>query len=349
MDKIKYLIIIYLFFVNVLFSQEKNINKYRFEVYYLIKGQMKKDKERPDFGWRILKTFPLKVKEYTFTSQYYDYNSDEITDLANKITENLSEARKKNAVYIADEIYNYINDNIGNREINKEIKASSNKIYFSNRQVLKGKQGCDVEKSRLAVTLFRYFTIPARMVYINDHYAVEYFIMPLKGKGDWFLMDFGNTENIHGEYSFPIYWHPLDCKEILNETWDNNCYVDKLEIKDIFLNHDEKKAEDIYNQITMSAKNIDQIKSEQIPEKGKFIMLKRILYELWLPQDQKIVRVNFILPFNAINFFRTKYWHVRTLDDNLEIKMRRLHTEVKPPQEGMIITLPVDFIVKSDD
>lgn len=349
MNKIKYLIVIYLFFVNVLFSQEKNINKYRFEVYFLIKGQMKKIKEMPNFGWRILKAFPLKVKEYTFTSKYYDYNSTEIIDLANKITKNLSDARKKNAVYIANEIYNYINNNIGNREINKEIKGSPHKIYFSYKQVLKEKKGCDLEKCRLAVTLFRYFTIPARMVYINDHYAVEYFIMPLKGKGDWFLMEFGNTENIQGKYTFPIYWHPLDCKEIINETWDNNCYIDKLEIKDIFLNYDEKKAESIYNQITMSAQNLEQMKSEQISEKGKFIMLKKILYELWLPQDQKIVKVNFILPFNTINFFRTKYWHVRTLDANLEIKMKRIYTEIKPPQEGMIVTLPVEFMINSNN
>ncbi len=349
MKKILFIFLNFFISICIVLSQEVNINKYKFEVYYLIKGQMKKTKERPNFGWRILKTFPLNVKEYTFTSQYYDYNSNEITDITKKITENLSEARRKNAIYIADEIYKYIHNNIADREIKKEIKENAHKIYFSYRQVLKEQEACDVEKCRLAITLFRYFTIPARMVYIDNHYAVEYFIMPLKGNGEWFLMDFKDTNGMQGQYSLPVYWHPLDCKELLNEMWDDNCYIDMLEVKDVFFTQNEQEAEFIYNQITMSAKSIEEFSSQILPEKGKFIMLKKILYELWLSDEQKTIKVNFILPFNAVNFFRTKYWHVKSLDNNLEIKMKRIHTEVKPPQEGMIITLPVEFKVKSDN
>jgi len=345
MNKIKYLIIIFLFFISALFSQDENINKYKFEVYYLIKGQMKKNKARPDFGWRILKTFPLSVKEYTFTSQFYDYNSNDIKEIASEITKELTEARKKNGVYIADAIYKYINENIETREIIKEIKNNPNKIYFSYRQVLNEKKACDVEKCRLAITLLRYFTIPARMVYINDHYAVEYFIMPLKGKGDWFLMDFTEKDVPWQEYVFPVSWHPLDCKEVLNENWNNTCAVYSVDIKNIFLPNDEQEAENIYNQITTSAKGIDDILSGETPDKGKFIMLKRIIYELWIPDNQKNTKVVFILPFNAVNFFRTKYWYVRSIDEGLELKMKRIHTEVKPPQEGMIITLPVEFYI----
>jgi hypothetical protein len=346
MKKTRYIIIIFLFLASALFSYEESINKYRFEVYYMIKGQMKKNLERPDFGWRILKTFPLNVKEFTFTSQFYDYNSDEITGLAEKITENLSEARKKNAIHVADEIYKYINDNIESRKINKEIISSPYKIYFSYRQVLREKKGCDVEKCRIAVTLLRYFTIPARMIYIDDHYAVEYFIMPLKGNGNWFLMDFTDTDSKQQNKSvFPACWHPLDCRETLNETWNNACYIDKIEVQNVFLDQDEQKAEDTYSQITMSVKNIDEIQSRQMPEKGQFILLKRVLYELWLPSGQKNAEINFILPFNSVDFFRTKYWIVKSNDDGLDIKMKRIHTEIKPPQEGMIITLPVKFTV----
>ncbi|MCX8093916.1 MAG: hypothetical protein N3E50_07125, partial [Candidatus Goldbacteria bacterium] len=149
------------------------------------------------------------------------------------------------------------------------------------------------------------------------------------------------------ENTIPVYWHPLDCRELLNEMWTNNCYVNMLEVKDILLNPDEQEAENIYNQITTSVKSIDDFSSQIIPEKGKFIMLKRILYELWVSEQQMPVNVDFLLPFNAINFFRTKYWFVKSLDNNLEIKMKRIHTEVKPPQEGMIITLPVEFRMKS--
>ncbi|MCX8093290.1 MAG: hypothetical protein N3E50_03900, partial [Candidatus Goldbacteria bacterium] len=242
MNKLSVLFLMFFLIKSIIFSYEYNFNKYKFEVYYLIKGQMKKNKERPNFGWRILKTFPLSVKEYTFTSQYYDYNSTEITELANKINENLKESRQKNAIHIADEIFRYIQNNISDREIIKEIKDNPHKIFFSYRQVLKEQKACDVEKCRLAITLFRYFTIPARMVYINNHYAVEYFIMPLKGKGDWYLMDFYNNENIESENTIPVYWHPLDCRELLNEMWTNNCYVNMLEVKDILLNPDEQEA-----------------------------------------------------------------------------------------------------------
>ncbi|MBP7793088.1 MAG: transglutaminase domain-containing protein [Candidatus Goldbacteria bacterium] len=349
MRKKRYLIIVFLLLTNTLFSYEESINKYRFEVYYMIKGRMKKNIERPDFGWRILKTFPVNVREFTFTSQFYNYNSDEIAELAKKITDNLSEARKKNAIHVADEIYKYINDNVESREINKEIINDPHRIYFSYRQVLKEKKGCDVEKCRLAVTLLRYFTIPARMIYADDHYAVEYFIMPLKGKGDWFRMDFTDTGNKRpNERSFPVYWHPLDCRETLNETWNVNCYVNKIEVQNVFLDQDEQKAEDTYSQITMSVKNIDEIQSEQMPERGQFIMLKRVLYELWLPSGQKDAEINFILPFNSVDFFRTKYWMVKSIDNELDIKMKRIYTEIKPPQEGMIITLPVKFTVIND-
>ncbi len=343
MRKIFYLIIIFLFFINGLFSQEENINKYKFEVYYLIKGKMKKNKERPNFGWRILKTFPLSVKEYTFTSQFYDYNSEEIKELSQEIIKKLSASRQKNAIHIADKIYEYISENIKDRQISKEIKATASRVYFSYRQVLKEKQGCDVEKSRLAVTLFRCFTIPARMVYVEDHYAVEYYIMPLKGKGEWFLMDFIDNEQQKKEYSFPVYWHPLDCKELLNEYWDNNCYIDKLDVKNIFLSNDEIDAESKYNDITNSVKSFDEIQTGAIPEKGEFILIKKILYELWLPADRINAKVNILLPFNAVSFFRTKYWYAKSLDKRLEIKMKRIHTEVKPPQEGMLITFPLEF------
>lgn len=351
MYKIKYLIVFYLFFVNVLFSYEENINKYKFEIYYLIKGQMKKNKERPNFGWRILKTFPLSVKEYTYPSQFYNYNSEELAEVANTISGNLTEARKKNAIYIANEIYRYINENIENREINKEIKESPTKVYFSYRQVLREKKGCDVEKCRLAITLFRFFTIPARMVYINNHYAVEYFIMPLKGKGDWFLMDFSDNKEQWQlqEYSFPVYWQPLDSGEMLNEIWDKNCYLDMVDVTDIFLKQDEKEAISIYTAITTSVKNFDEIQSDPTPDKDKFMVLKRVSYELWLPNEEKNIKINFILPFNAINFFRTKYWWVKNFDNRIEINVKRLHTEVKPPQEGMIIKLPIEFKVRQDN
>ncbi|HDQ25546.1 MAG TPA: hypothetical protein ENN43_02235, partial [bacterium] len=81
------------------------VKKYDFSFYMLIQSKSLKRAERPDFGYRLMKTFPLKVKEFTFPAPYLDYNARGFKEKTEEvILGHLSEARKKNAVRVADSI-----------------------------------------------------------------------------------------------------------------------------------------------------------------------------------------------------------------------------------------------------
>jgi len=157
------------FFVCSAAAAEDNIRTYRFKFYTAAEGKMVTGPVRPNFGYRIMSTFPLHVKEFTFPAPYIDHNHPRIKKTAEEeILTRIVEWRQKNAYHIVNAVYDYIANNIDDREVIPEVKDNLHKVYYSGVRVLREKRGNNLEKCRAAVALLRYFTIPARMVGYKD-------------------------------------------------------------------------------------------------------------------------------------------------------------------------------------
>lgn len=346
--------LIAIFILNICTLYGNEMAKYEFSIYLLIKGKRVKNFERYDFGYMIPKAFPLRVKEFLLTSKYYNLSNASIKTTAENILENIKpEHRRKNAYFVTAEVFNYIKTKFVNNDIQIKPINNSHGIFLFASEAIKEEKANQVEKCRIAVSLLRYLSIPARMSFWNNHYVVEYYLQPLKGKGHWFIMDFEKDDiKINEEYINSVEWFPLDKDEVLNEKWtENEIFLQKIYLNEIFLENDEKIAKEKFE----AFKNDENITGDTVDIK-KFFILRKIKYELYLPFENKNkVEIKFILPFNnryifknenSEDDFKTVDYFVKSENNKLKIKYKRTHTRINPPQTGIIYTLPVLFEVE---
>lgn len=335
---------------------EENIEKYKFSFYILLKGKVIKNIPRYDFGYRIEKTYPLRVKEFLLTSKYYNINNPAIKDIAeNTILANINpEHRRKNAYYVTAEIFNFIKNKIEPDNLKEELSLNTHNLFRYPSEVVKEGKGNLLEKCRLAVTLCRYLTIPSRISYWNNHYIVEYYLQPLKGKGHWFIMDFEKDDiEIKDEMIKSVEWFPIDKDEQLNEQWvESEVFLKKVSVNEIIFSGDDNMAKEKFEKV----KNGEEIKSNG-EIKNRFYLIRKIDHEIWFRNwnENKKVLVKFILPFNnRYNFknensdddFKTMDFFVKSEDTKLQIKYKRTHSRINPPQTGIVYSLPVEFYIE---
>ncbi len=334
---------------------EDNIEKYKFSFYVLLKGKIIKNIPRYDFGYRIEKTYPLRVKEFLLTSKYYNINNPALKNTAeNEILSNINpEYRRKNAYYVTAEIFNFIKNKIFDENPREEFKLNHHELFKYPSEVIKEGKGNLIEKCRLAVALCRYLIIPARISYWNNHYVVEYYLQPLKGKGHWFIMDFEREEiDIKDERIKSVEWFPIDKDEQLNEQWnDEEIFLKRNGVKEIVFGGDNNLAKE----------NFEKFKRDEVIQiednfKDKFYLVRKTDYEIWFKRESenKKAKVTFMLPFNnRYNFknensdddLKTIDYFVKSESADLKVKYKRTHTRINPPQTGIIYTLPVEFVI----
>jgi len=352
MKRILTLFAIFILNIYTLYGNENA--KYEFSIYLLLKGKMVKNMERYDFGYMIPKAFPLCVKEFLLTSKYYNLSNETIKKTAENILANIKpEHRKKNAYFVTAEVFNFIKSNFTNNDIQIKPINNSHSIFLFASEAIKQEKANQVEKCRIAVSLLRYLSIPGRMSFWNNHYVVEYYLQPLKGKGHWFIMDFEKDDiKISEEYINSVEWFPLDKDEVLNEEWaEKEVFLQRTDLNEIFLENDEKIAKEKFE----AFKNNEIIKGDEGAIK-KFFILRKIKYELYFPFENKDkIEIKFVLPFNnryvfknenSEDDFKTVDYFVKSESDKLKIKYKRTHTRINPPQTGIIYTLPVLFEVE---
>jgi len=316
--------------------------KYNFKLYILAKGTMKKNTIMPDFGWRVLNAFPLKVREFTYPAPYMDSGAQEFKAAADDILNSIAEPRRKNAVRVADAVFEYINTGITARQANEETAETSHKVYFSALQVFKAGAGNNLEKCRLAVAMLRYFSVPARIVNREGGYEVEYYLQPLaeQGKGAWYLYDFEGKGPGGTEFFVPPDWHPVDARELLREEWESPMFIKLTGQKRSYAGADDAGAQAAFAAITGTAENLTVTVK---PVQGIFYVVDELAYELWLPDGTFEAKAEFTLPFNIPDDFKTIKYFIMSDDKNLQVKAKWPQTKNKPMQEGVIYTLPVSF------
>ncbi len=325
--------------------------KYTFKFRLLLKVNKAKNYDRPIFGYRLMKTFPLRVKEFTFPGRHMEYRNSAIKDkAAPAVIKDIVEWRRKNAYHIANAVYDFINNNIKDREIVEEPARSSHLMYYSNVKTFIKKKGSTLEKCRLAVSILRYYTIPARIVYWKDRYVVEYFLRPLKKKNGWFIMDFTGEYAPEKDYIEPVAWYPLDAKELLNEEWEGeNIFLKQIKTDNYYIAGGRAEAEEGFKKLAEENK---YPAAGSVPGK-KYFSIKEIKYEIWLDKNMdKETEIIFTMPFNSRDTMKkglnrgtmkTMAYDLKPISKNLKIRFKRAHTKINPPQRGLVYTLSVKF------
>ncbi len=331
---------------------EEGIERHSFSVYVMCKHSGLNKRKLPEYGFTGIKSFPLKVKEYTFSARYMDKMNDKIKLQAEKLQLSLPEKHRKNAVYLADAVFGYIRDNISSRYAAPVLAENLHKAYYGAHEVLEKKQGNALEKARLAVALMRSYQIPARISGYRGSYAVEYYIKPMKGKGEWHVMIPDSeclTCNSGYNYDFEeaVEWYPVDKNELL--------YVELKEGKAFF---EVKGTEDkcVYGGDEQIIKIFDDYVSGIEPASltvcaKKSFLIRRYDFDIYIPEkyEQKI-KADITLPFNNRDIlktgeeglFVTGRYAVKT-QKGLKAAYKRAHTRQNPPQDGMVYYLTVVF------
>ncbi|MBN2754779.1 MAG: transglutaminase domain-containing protein [Candidatus Goldbacteria bacterium] len=322
--------------------------EYPFSVYFLIEGKSVKPAAMPDYGARVLSSFPLRVKEFTFSSPYYAYQGTSMMkEFGDEILESISEKRRANSVYVSDAVYSYITATVQDAPDKYEMTSDLHKINRSGLFVLRDKSGNLLEKCRAATALLRSFTIPARIVYYEGHYAVEYYIKPLKGNSVWAVMDF--TEDKKERHMGPVEWQPVSLKELLNEEINTGeASLKTAGVTQVFFT-EKAEAMDVFSKL--KAGDITLV-SNEMPE-GKFYLIRKTDYiiEPGVSVTAKApCEIEFTMPFNdrdtfnpGAPYFRTFEYYVSTEDKSFNIQYKRAHTRVNPPMDGRVYSLPVKF------
>ena len=326
-----------------LFAQQ-----YPFSVYYLIEGKSLKPAALPDNGERRLSAFPLRIKEFTFSSPYYAYEGTSlIKEFGDEILASLPAKSRANAVRVAEAVYSYITATVQDAPDKYEMTSDLHKLNQSGLFALRSKTGNLLEKCRAATALLRSFTIPARIIYYEGHYAVEYYIKPQKGNSAWAVMDF--TDENKDRHTGPVEWQPVSLKELLNEEINTGEASLKTEgMTQVFFN-EKTEAVDVFDKLKTD--NVTLV-SNEMPQ-GKFYLIRKIDYiiETGISVTAKApCEIEFTMPFNdrdtfnpGAPYFRTFDFYVFTEDMNFKIQYKRAHTRVNPPMDGRVYSLPVRF------
>ncbi|MEI7640099.1 MAG: transglutaminase family protein [bacterium] len=320
---------------------------YKFKLFLLIKGAMKKNLTMPGFAYRKIKSYPLKVKEFVYPGKYSDARGKALADWTDKMLADIPVKKRNNGIYLVRAVFEYIETSISDREYAPEPLPDAHSGYFTAAQVFENKTGNMLEKCRLAVAMLRRFTIPARIVSWKGDYAVEFFIKPLdnQGKGVWHTKAFTKGETGEEKYTMPSDWHPVSSGELLDAEWKGNTIsIRKIREREIFYTKKEEVLA-MYTSVTLTAGDVFETTAITTTPK-EFYSLREVEYEVvFKTGDHPKIRLT--LPFNNVEELRTAKFFVRP-EAGLKVKYKRAVVEAKPPQEGMIYALPLEFFVETE-
>ena len=318
----------------------------RFTLCLLIKGGLVKKPAYPEFAYRTAKLYPLKVREYLKKSKYIDFSPKDFAGKAGAVIAGLNESGKKNAVAVANEVFKYVSETITASDEGLTAAMTHQDCFAMPINVMTSGKGGNVEKCRLATALLRYFIIPARMAFWDDHYVVQYFLKPLereKVQMDWHIMDFTGAYDKSPEKIEPVQWHPVRAQELLGETWENeNLAVKVKKVKNTRMDINEAEALALFTNIERGIEP-DTLGNTAL---SGYFLLKEIDYEMTVPGDSKTINMEFTLPFNeskAEPFKTVEYEYYIIAADGLKAGLKRTHTMVNPPNSGLVYTLPAVF------
>jgi len=329
----------------------ETLGEYTFSLYVLCKHNGIKGREMPDYGFTGIKSFPLRVKEYTFSARYIDKMNDKVKAQALKMQLALPEKRQKNAYHLASSVFDFLKNSVSPRKVTPVALENQHKAYYPAHEVLEKMEGSPLEKLRLAVALMRSYQIPARIAGYRGGYAMEYYIKPIRGKSGWYVMDIDAgclTCNSGAGYEEAVEWYPVDKNELLScEIREGRAYLEAAGYHDICINGTDNELEQAFDAYAVSG----------IEPKGftacarKSIIIRRYDYKLYLPENlaQK-VKVDLTLPFNnreiikngEDGLFVTGRYAVKA-GKGLKVTYKRAHTRQNPPQDGMVYYLTSVF------
>jgi hypothetical protein len=323
-------------------SYESGTAKAEFTLFLLIKGGLVKKPDLPDFAYRQLKVYPLKVKEFLKNSKYLDYSAAEFKLKAEELISNMTENGKKNAVLVANEVFNYVNLSITPSDESNAAGLTQSDCHALPLDVMKTAKGGSIEKTRLAVALLRYFNIPSRAAFWDDHYVAQYFLKPLESeKKDpaWYIMDFTGIYGRMPDNIEPVAWHPVKAQELLGENWENeNISLAVKQVKNTRMEINEAEALALFTNLERG----NAYDMEGNTGLSRYYLLKEITYLMEVPDKEKNLKLEFTLPFNESQPFKTLRYNIKP-EGNLKAKLRNTHTMTNPPNTGIIYTLPVEF------
>ncbi|MEI7543074.1 MAG: hypothetical protein WCJ94_07480 [bacterium] len=319
-----------------------NTETVQFTAFILIQGGLEKKTIVPNFAYRQLKSYPLKVREFLKNIQYSGYSKADFKLKAEEIVATMTDKSKKNAVLVAKAVCDYINLSI---TASPELAISGltqADCYATPLNVINIGKGNLIEKNRLAVQLLRYFDIPARMAYWSDHYVVQYFLKPLeteKISQAWHIMDFTNQyDKLEGKIE-PVSWHAVTAKELYNVNWKGETIsLDITKVKNTHMEITEGEALALFTNLERG--NVYAM--EDNPTLTRYYLLKEITYSMNIPKSLNKLVIELILPFNETQPFKTLKYYVK-IYGNAKAICKRTHTMINPPNRGIVYTLPVEF------
>lgn len=314
--------------------------KYSFKILVLAHGSAQPQKEKPEFAWRVLKAYPLKIKEYAFDARYYGSTYPAVKAVCDKIIAAIPEKRQKNGVVVSRAVFDYVSAEIAPAPLPEGLSADPHAIFRTALTAIKDKQACLQERARLAVALLRCAGLPARSVYKNGAYAVEYYLKPLDKEGSW------HTEEFMAGTGFdtPAAWYPLDQKEQLNETWkDTPVMLRQVSYTAVAV--EAGKGQELFDRAAEGKAMLKDLKGQTAAKSYDAVI--ETIYELEAAEipGQK-VEVVFNMPFNLRDDFKTSAYKVLTEDKRVKIYFKRTHTKANASQHGILYTLPVTFTLE---
>jgi hypothetical protein len=321
----------------------------KFRVYYLIKGEKVKKSPVLSHGEAGVKTFPLRVREFLQPSKYYDFKDPYFKKRAAALFLDMSPKDRKNSAAISGFVMDFVSVSVTAASDSAPPSLDPHEIYRPASAVLRDMSGNTIEKYRLITALLRYAGVPARVSYWNDSYVAEYYSMPAdmhKGSTSWQPLDLSGAYGVSGGRVIPISWNPVDNRERLNEEWNTDTIsVRALAVSNIYSDMNEAEALASFTSVESGS----EVDASSDTELAAFYLFKTVDYEVIPPEGVEKFQVEFTMPFNEVEPFKTMKYFVKPLSPGLAVKMGRSHTYIKPLVKGMIYSLPVTFGVKKRD
>lgn len=319
-----------------------NTGTVKFKVYILVQGGLVKKPVMPVFAYRQPKVYPVKAREFLKISKYHPYTSKEFKGKAESIIQYMTQNMKKNAVQVAGEVFNYINLSITTSDENARAGSTYLDCFAMPLDVMLAGKGNNIEKCRLAVAMLRYFNIPARTAFWNDRYVVQYFLKPLESEKieqAWYIMDFTGLYGQITDGIEPVAWHPVKAQELLGVNWEHGNIALSIDgVKNTRMEINESEALALFTNIERG----NMPDTEGNTGLSRYYLLKEISCTMIIPDKQKKINIEIILPFNESQPFKTLKYYVLP-GVNMKAKFKNTHTMVNPPNSGLVYTLPVEF------
>ncbi|MCE5299690.1 MAG: hypothetical protein LLG37_02295 [Spirochaetia bacterium] len=322
---------------------------YTLKTFYLIKGQaVQKDKVPPN-AVRNLKSYPLKVREYTFPAPGMDYSPALFKAAGDAILALMQPGDRDNAAAIALAVADFTLNSIQARGEEAVISDNPHAAHKTALAVLTDGAGTNLEKCRLACALLRYFTVPARISSWKDRYVVEYYLKPASGtkiEPAWHVMDLTGRYDTEGEKTEPVAWHSIKAGELLEVQWEDvQMAVKKMQVNNYYIDGNEAEVRAAYDGLCEGKAPDFAVNTSS----ASFYLVKETAYEITFGQGVTRAAVELVMPFNESKPFKTIKFFAVSASQGMKVSFKRSHTSINPPNSGLVYTLPVAFEIAGEE